>query len=71
MTREPSRDYTLALLREGSARLKLIDHEVISIGVALRDGLVTASKARKMCEEVAPGILPAIALDLILTERGE
>ena len=71
MNREPSKTYTLALLRTVSARLKQIDQEVVSIGVALAEGLTTASKAREMCNEVAPGCLDAVALDLILMECGE
>ena len=44
--RAPSRDYTLALIRVVSRRLKHIDEEVISIGVALGNSLVTATKAK-------------------------
>ena len=71
MTREPSKTYTMALLRNVSARMKQIDQEIISVGVALSEGLITASKAREMSEDIAPGCLNAVALDLILTERGE
>ena len=71
MSREPSKQYTLQLLRTVSARLKLIDQEVLAIGVALSDGLISPSKAREMSEEIAPGCLNSVALDFILTERGE
>lgn len=71
MIREPSKTYTLSLLRTVSARLKQIDQEIISIGVALGEDLIKPSKARAMCNDVAPGCLDAVALDLILLERGE
>ena len=63
--------HLLSLLRYVCGRLKLIDLEIQSIGIALSDGLISSSKAREMCEEFAPGCLHAVALDLILTERGE
>lgn len=71
MTPEPSKIYTLSLIRVVSRRLKYIDEEAISIGVALDQGLITPTKAREMIEVVAPGCLDSVALDLILTERGE
>jgi hypothetical protein len=71
MNREPSKEYTLSLLRTVSARLKLIDQEVIAIGVALANGLISASKARAMSEEVAPGCIDAVALALIMEAGGE
>ena len=48
MIREPSKTYTLSLLRTVSARLKQIDQEIISIGVALGEDLIKPSKARAM-----------------------
>jgi hypothetical protein len=50
-------EYVLAALRCTSQRLKLIDHQVIQIGVALKQGLITPGRAVAWCEEVAPGCI--------------
>ena len=63
--RAPSKDYTLALIRVVSRRLKHIDEEVVSIGVALSNGLVTAAKARELVDEIAPGCIDAVALSIL------
>jgi len=63
--RAPSRDYTLALVRVASRRLKHIDEEVIAIGVALSNGLITAAKAREMVDIIAPGCIDAVALSIL------
>jgi hypothetical protein len=62
---EPSKEYTLALLRVVSRRLKPIDEEVVATGVALSQGLIDAKKAREMVEEVAPGCMDAVALSIL------
>jgi hypothetical protein len=61
-TKDESRDYVLSILRVVSARLKLIDTEVNSIGVALSRGLMTPSQALLRVEAVAPGCYDAAAL---------
>lgn len=66
MNSKPSKEYTLLLLRVVSRRLKHIDEEVISIGVALSQNLITAAKAREMTEDVAPGCIDAVALSILL-----
>jgi hypothetical protein len=48
-------EYVLASLRSVSQRLKHIDQQVIQIGVALKNGLITPSRAVALCEMVAPG----------------
>ena len=65
INRAPSRDYTLALIRVVSRRLKHIDEEVISIGVALSNGLVTAAKARELVDDIAPGCIDCVALSIL------
>jgi hypothetical protein len=65
INRAPSKDYTLALIRVVSRRLKHIDEEVISIGVALSNGLVTAAKARELVDDIAPGCIDAVALSIL------
>ena len=65
INRVPSKDYTLALIRVVSRRLKHIDEEVISIGVALSNGLVTAAKARELVDDIAPGCIDAVALSIL------
>jgi hypothetical protein len=61
----PSREYTLSLIRVVSRRLKHIDEEVISTGVALSQGLIDAKKAREMVNEVAPGCIDVVALSIL------
>ena len=65
MSGTPAKEYTLSLLRVVSRRLKHIDEEVMSIGVALGQGLITPAKAREMTEEVAPGCIDAVALSIL------
>jgi hypothetical protein len=50
-------ELVLAALRCTSQRLKLIDNQVIQIGIALKRGLISAERAIDLCEEVAPGCL--------------
>jgi hypothetical protein len=65
LNRTPSKEYTLSLIRVVSRRLKHIDEEVISIGVALSNDLITATKAREMVEDIAPGCIDAVALSIL------
>jgi hypothetical protein len=58
------REYVLSILRVVSARLKLIDTEVNSIGVALSRGLITPSHALLRIEQVAPGCYDSAALSV-------
>jgi hypothetical protein len=61
----PSKEYTLALIRVVSRRLKHIDEEVVATGVALSNGLIDAKKACDMVEEIAPGCIDAVALSIL------
>jgi hypothetical protein len=65
LNRTPSKEYTLSLIRVVSRRLKYIDEEVVSIGVALSNGLIEAGKAREMVDDVAPGCIDAVALSIL------
>jgi hypothetical protein len=65
----PSKEYTLALMRVVSRRLKHIDEEVIATGVALSNDLIDAKTAREMVELVAPGCIDAVALSIL--QKGE
>jgi hypothetical protein len=65
INRAPSKDYTLALIRVASRRLKHIDEEVIATGVALSSGLITAARAREIVEEIAPGCIDAVSLSIL------
>jgi hypothetical protein len=60
-------EYLLAALRCTSQRLKLIDHQVIQIGVALKRGLISAQRAIDWCEEVAPGCLEVVSQSMEVT----
>jgi hypothetical protein len=63
-TKDESRDYVLSILRVVSARLKLIDAEVSSIGVALSRGLIEPSQALLRIETVAPCCYDQVALSV-------
>jgi hypothetical protein len=71
MSSTPTTEYTLAILRVVCLRLKLIDGEAASIGVALRQGLITSKQAREMVEEIAPGCIDAVALSILEEGTGE
>jgi hypothetical protein len=57
---EPDTEVVLASLRTVCQRLKLIEHEVVEIGIALRRGLISAAFAIEQCELVAPGCIHVI-----------
>ena len=61
-------EFLLAALRCTSRRLKLIDEEVILIGMALKKGLITPSEAIEQTEGIAPGCLNVVAASM---EGGE
>jgi hypothetical protein len=46
------KEYLLAILRVSSARAKLFDYEVTSIGVALRDDMITPAEAAKWMKDI-------------------
>jgi hypothetical protein len=57
-------DYVLSILRVVSARIRLIEQEVNSIGVALNNGLITPGQALLRVEVVAPGCYDTAALSV-------
>jgi hypothetical protein len=61
----PDSELVLAALRCTSQRLKLIDNQMIQIGVALKRGLISTDRAIALCEEVAPG-----CIDLMFQTNG-
>ena len=63
------KEYVLSILRVVSARLKLIDAEVSSVGVALSRGLITPGHALLRIEIVAPGCYDTAAMS-VLDEGG-
>jgi hypothetical protein len=58
------KDYVLSILRIVSARLRLIEAEVNSVGVALSRGLITPSHALVRVEMVAPGCYDTVAISV-------
>jgi hypothetical protein len=46
------REFLLAALRIASARAKLFDYEVTSIGIALRDDMITNEQAVKWMKDI-------------------
>ena len=57
-------EFALATLRTVVARLKLIESEVTAIGVALKQGTISARTAINLTEEVAPGCFGAVAASI-------
>ena len=58
---EARRDYVLQALRVTSRCLKMIDEEVILIGVLLKKGFISPTTAVELTEEVAPGCINVVA----------
>ena len=54
------RDFVLAALRCTCLRVKLIDNELVSIGVALKGGFISPETALEWAEYVAPGCVSFI-----------
>jgi hypothetical protein len=50
-------EFVLASLRCTSLRVKLIENEITTIGVALKGGLISPDAALEWAEEVAPGCI--------------
>jgi hypothetical protein len=59
-----NQEYVLSILRVVSARVKLIEQEVNSIGVALSRGLISPGQALLRVEQVAPGCYDTAALSV-------
>jgi hypothetical protein len=57
--------FALAAIRSSCLRIKLIENELHSVGVALKSGFITPEDALDWAEEVAPGCVgyvpPAMA----------
>jgi hypothetical protein len=49
---DPHREFILAALRVASARAKLMDNEIMSIGVALRGRLISPEMALKWANDM-------------------
>ena len=69
--KDESKDYVLSILRIVSARLRLIEAEVNSVGVALSRGLITPSHALLRVETVAAGCYDQVALSVFDEEGGK
>jgi hypothetical protein len=59
------KEYTLSIIRVVSQRLKHIDEEITSIGVALSHDLITPAQATEMTEQIAPGCVDVVALSIL------
>jgi hypothetical protein len=59
--KDDRQEFVLATLRCASLRIRLIDQEITSAGVALKGGLISSEMALEWVEEVAPGILGVVA----------
>jgi hypothetical protein len=56
-----NQDYVLAVLRATCVRVRLIESELHTIGVALRDNLISPEMALECAEEIAPGCAAVVA----------
>ena len=54
-------DYVLAVLRATCVRVRLIESELHTIGVALKGNLISPEMALECAEEVAPGCAAVVA----------
>ena len=67
---EPQKEFMLSALRVASARIKLMDNEILSVGVALRHDMIGPAMAVKWVHELGlmyllepmPGAVTAIAM---------
>jgi hypothetical protein len=62
-------EFALATLRTVVARLKLIESEVTAIGMALKQGTISARTAINLTEEIAPGCFGAVASTIGITNE--
>jgi len=54
-------DYVLAILRATCVRVRLIESELHTIGVALKGNLISPEMALDCAEEIAPGCAIVVA----------
>jgi hypothetical protein len=52
MSADPHREFLLSALRAASLRAKLFDVELTSIGIALRENMVTPEQALKWIKDI-------------------
>jgi hypothetical protein len=52
MSEDPHREFLLSALRAASLRAKLFDNELTSIGIALRENMVTSVQAVKWIMDI-------------------
>jgi hypothetical protein len=58
---EISSDFALAVLRTAVSRVKLIENELVAVGLALKQGTISVRDAVRMVNEVAPGLFGVVA----------
>jgi hypothetical protein len=54
-------DYVLAVLRATCVRVRLIESELQTIGVALKGNLISPEMALECADEIAPGCAAVVA----------
>ena len=54
-------DYVLAILRATCVRVRLIESELHTIGVALKGNLISPEMALECANEIAPGCAAVVA----------
>jgi hypothetical protein len=58
-------DYVLAVLRATCVRVRLIENELRTIGVALKGNLISPEMALDCAEEIAPGCAAVVAENVL------
>ena len=54
-------DYVLAVLRATCVRVRLIESELHTIGIALKGNLISPEMALECADEIAPGCAAVVA----------
>jgi hypothetical protein len=67
MSDDPHREFMLSALRAASLRAKLFDADMTSIGIALRDCMITPAEAVKWINDIgaadAVGMIPEVIVN--------
>ncbi len=63
-------DYVLAVLRATCVRVRLIESELHTIGIALRGNLISPEMALECADEIAPGCAMVVAQNPVEVAHG-
>lgn len=63
-------EYVLAVLRATCVRVRLIESELHTIGIALRGNLISPEMALECADEIAPGCAAVVAATSVEVSHG-